>query len=84
MFYSKKNTARKAAFSKSLFAFGIFALLVCNAATRLASGLARGLALTATAILCAFAKVLSIQSLNTLHMINPPNLFFFIIAHKMQ
>ena len=63
--HQEKYRPKGGIFSKHLFAFGIFALLVGNAAARLASRLARGLALTATAILCALAKVLGIQSLNT-------------------
>ena len=45
----------------------VLALLIGNAAAGLASRLARGLALAASAVLCAFAKVLRIQSLNVLH-----------------
>ena len=44
-----------------------FALLVCNTAAGLASGLAGSLALAATAILCALAKILGFNSLNMLH-----------------
>ena len=45
----------------------VFALLVGNAAAGLASGLARGLALAAATVLCALAKVTSLDSLNMLH-----------------
>ena len=44
-----------------------FALLVCNTAAGLASGLAGSLALAATAILCALAKILGFNSLDVLH-----------------
>ena len=43
------------------------ALLVCDAAAGLASGLAGSLALAATAILRALAKILGFNSLNMLH-----------------
>ena len=45
----------------------VLALLVSDAAAGLASRLARGLALTATAILSAVAKVLGLQSLDGFH-----------------
>ena len=51
-----------------LLAFlGALALLVCDAAAGLASGLAGSLALAATAVLCAFAKVTSFKSFDMLH-----------------
>ena len=46
----------------------VLALLICNSAAGLASGLAGSLALAATAVLCAVAKILCIQGLNTLHI----------------
>ena len=46
----------------------VFALLVSDTAAGLTSGLARGLALAATAVLCALAKVLGFKSLDTLHI----------------
>ena len=46
----------------------VFALLIRNTAAGLASGLTRGLALTATAVLRALAKILRFQSLNMLHI----------------
>ena len=52
---------------KKLLLFLVLALLVSDATAGLASGLARGLALTATTILCALAKVASLDSLNMLH-----------------
>ncbi len=52
---------------KKLLLFLVLALLVSDATAGLASGLARGLALTATTVLCALAKVTSLDSLNMLH-----------------
>ena len=49
-----------------LLAF-VFALLVGNAAAGLASGLARGLAFAATAVLGAFAKIASFNGFDMLH-----------------
>ena len=49
-----------------------FALLVGDATAGLASGLARGLALTAAAILGAVAQITGFQSLNMLHDEIPP------------
>ena len=54
----------------------VLALLICNTTAGLASGLAGGLALAASAVLSALAKVLSIQSLNTLHQLVLQNLDF--------
>jgi hypothetical protein len=52
----------------ALFAFhSVFALLVCDATAGLASGLARGLALTATALLSAFAEIASFDGFDMLH-----------------
>ena len=45
----------------------VFALLVSNTAAGLTSRLARGLALTASAVLSALAKVLGFNSLDVLH-----------------
>ena len=67
MFYPRKIPPERRHFLKHLFAFGNFALLVCNAAARLASGLARGLALAATAVLCALAQVTSLNGFDMLH-----------------
>ena len=52
--------------------FFVFALLISNSAKGLACRLARGLALAASTVLCALAKVLCIKGLNTLHKIYPP------------
>ena len=62
---------------------GVLALLVSDTAAGLASRLARGLALAATAVLCAFAKVASFNGLNMLHNGKPPNKEFtsYMIAH---
>ena len=61
----------------------VLALLVSDTAAGLACRLARGLALAATAILCAVAKVASFDGLNMLHNGIPPNkeFTFYIIAH---
>ena len=45
----------------------VLALLVSDTAAGLASGLARCLALTAAAVLCAFAKVTSFNSFDMFH-----------------
>jgi hypothetical protein len=52
---------------KRLLAFLVLALLVSDTAACLASRLARCLALTATAVLCAFAKVTSFNSFDMFH-----------------
>ena len=68
--FSRKNAAFQAAMDIILqLFFCFFALLICNAATGLASRLARCLAFAATAVFSAFAKIFSIQSLNTLHIV---------------
>ena len=46
---------------------GVLALLVCDAAAGLASGLAGGLALTTTTVLSAVAQVASLNSLDMFH-----------------
>jgi hypothetical protein len=59
-----------------------FALLIGNAAAGFASRLAGSLALTAAAVLCAFAQILSIQRLNTSHFGNPQSFIIcYIITH---
>ena len=45
----------------------VLALLICNTAAGLASRLAGSLALAASAVLCALAEVLGVQSLNMFH-----------------
>ena len=62
---------------------GVLALLVSDTAAGLASRLARGLALAATAVLCALAQVASFNGLNMLHNGKPPNKEFtsYIITH---
>ena len=63
-----KNAAMKAAFRrKRVLLLLVFALLIGNAAAGLASGLARGLAFAATAVLSALAKVLGFDCLDVLH-----------------
>ena len=53
---------------KILLAFLLaLALLICNAAAGLASRLAGSLAFAASAVLCALAKVLCLNSLDMLH-----------------
>jgi len=46
---------------------GALALLICDTAAGLASRLARGLALAAAAVLCAFAQVAGLNSFDVLH-----------------
>ena len=47
--------------------FVVFALLVCNTAGGLASGLAGGLALAATTVVYALSEITGLDSLNSLH-----------------
>jgi uncharacterized membrane protein len=47
--------------------FLVFALLICNSARSLASGLARGLALTAAAVLNGVSDILSFDCLDSAH-----------------
>ncbi len=76
----RRSSLRQAAFEEQRsigeffkdLLFLVFALLIRNTARSLASRLARGLALAATAVLCGLAKILSIKCLNTLHSIYPP------------
>ena len=49
----------------------VLALLICDAAAGLASRLAGSLALAASAILCAFAKVLGFNGLDVFHSTPP-------------
>ena len=51
---------------------GALALLISDAAAGLASGLARSLALAATAVLCAVARIASFDSFDMFHVSNPP------------
>ena len=48
----------------------VLALLIGDAAAGLASGLARSLALTATAVLCALAQITGLDRLNMFHSSN--------------
>ena len=61
----------------------VLALLIGDAAAGLASRLARGLALAATAVLCAIAKVASFDRLDMFHVTNPPYCYLieYNIAH---
>ena len=45
----------------------VLALLICDAAAGLASGLARSLALAAAAVLCAVAQITSFNGFDMLH-----------------
>jgi len=56
----KKSRPRAAPVINTVYLFFllVLALLICNAAACLASGLARSLALTAAALLSALAKIL--------------------------
>ena len=54
-----------------LFAFLALALLICNTAAGLASRLAGSLALAASAVLCAIAKVLSLNGSDVFHSTPP-------------
>ena len=76
----------KAAFFQSvlLLAFLVFALLIGNAAAGLASGLARGLAFTATAVLGAFAKILGFEGFNVFHIQTPSQKCYLIIARTFS
>ena len=63
-----KNAAESAAFvQKTRLLVLVLALLVCDTAAGLASGLARSLAFAATAVLCAFAEITSFDGFNMLH-----------------
>jgi hypothetical protein len=53
------------------------ALLVSDAAAGLASRLAGRLALAASTVLCALAKVLGLKSLDVLHMYDLQKIFTF-------
>jgi hypothetical protein len=70
-------------FSERKLFLCVLALLVSNTAAGFASRLARGLAFAATAVLCAFAKVASFDSLDMFHNRKPPSSKFtpYIIAH---
>ena len=52
----------------SVYLFLALALLVSDTAAGLASRLARGLALAASTVLCALAKVLGFNSLDVFHI----------------
>ena len=58
----------------------VLALLIRNAAACLASGLAGRLALSATAVLRAFAQITGVQCLNMFHISNPPGSDFKVYS----
>ena len=60
----------------------VLALLVSNAAAGLASRLARGLALATAAVLCALAKVASLDSLDMLHYSILQRISFAIVLYN--
>ena len=53
--------------TKDSLLFFVFALLVCNTAGGLASGLARGLAFAAAAIDCALVQIAGFDGLDSAH-----------------
>ena len=63
-----------------LLALVILALLVSDTAACFASGLARCLALTAAAVLCAFAEITSLDSFNMFHDRNLHQIFVKILT----
>ena len=68
-----------------LLAFLVFALLVSNSATGLASGLAGSLAFAASAFFCAIAKVASFYCFDMLHCDNLREIFYTqILYHYMS
>ena len=58
----------------------VLALLVSDTAACFASGLARCLTLTATAVLCAFAEIASLNGLNMFHDRNLHQIFVKILS----
>ena len=72
----KKCRRDTAAFDHlQLLAFLAFALLVCDTAAGLASGLAGSLAFAATAVLGAFAQITSFDGLNMFHGVTSIKVF---------
>ena len=70
-----------------LLALVILAFLVCDTAACFASGLARCLALTAAAVLCAFAEITSLDCLDMFHDRNLHQIFVKILSrflHKVN
>ena len=68
---SKKWAVASCDSLKFLFAFLILASLVSDTAACLACRLAGSLTLTAAAVLCAVAKIASLDSINMLHLTLP-------------
>jgi hypothetical protein len=64
-----------------LFLLGAFALLISDTAAGLASGLTRGLAFAATAVLCAFAEILGLESLYT-HDCSSVKFYIYLIIAR--
>ena len=58
----------------------VLALLISDTAACFASGLARCLALTATAVLCAFAEITSLNCLDMFHDRNLHQIFVKILS----
>jgi hypothetical protein len=71
MFYKSKGVASATPLKTKLLVL-ILALLICNAARGLASRLAGGLALAAATVLCGLCNILSLNSIDSLHFVNPP------------
>ena len=63
-----------------LLALVILAFLVCDTAACFASGLARCLALTTAAVLCAFAEIASLDCLDMFHDRNLHQIFVKILT----
>ena len=68
---------------EELLLFLVLALLICDAAAGLASRLARGLALAASAVLCALAKVTSLDSFDMLHYSILQRNFFYLVIIQL-
>jgi len=72
LFSFKKNAAEVGGIFENLFAFLlVLALLVRDTAAGLASGLARSLALTATALFRAFAQITGFDRFDMFHFFHP-------------
>jgi hypothetical protein len=64
---SKKGRRIGGFSSVCLFVLFLFAVLIRDAAARLAGGLARGLAFAAAAVLCAFAEIAGLNGFDLDH-----------------
>ena len=71
LYFKNKNTVKNDGILGFQLVFlavlSVFALLVSDTATSLASRLTRSLAFTATTVFCAFAKVTSFDCFNMFH-----------------